>query len=142
MLQIQYITALQVVKGHILDSAKYKKIGKMRAHSFLPRWLIGCEIYTHPRRIFRDILFTQPLIDARALQMTEGTYRKLPFPKKDGWPARQPTGRGRLKKTDGTIGGQGPGVRTGRLGTLTVRQVLSFPGVVRPSTPKKTDDEQ
>ena len=42
--------------------AQYKKKGKMRAHGFLPRGLIGCEIYSHPGRIFRAILFTQPLI--------------------------------------------------------------------------------
>ena len=47
-----------------------------------------------------------------------GTYRKLPFPKKTAGPARQPTVLRRLQKTDGAIGRQGPGVRTGRLGTL------------------------
>ena len=50
-----------------------------------------------------------------------GTYRKLPFPKKTAGPTRQPTVLRSLQKTDavdGTIGRQGPSVRTGRLGTL------------------------
>ena len=69
------------------------------------------------------------------LQMTLGPYRQVPFPKRlqgpaviyrtavimeDGRFARPslPT----LPGTDGTIGRQGPGVRTGRLGTLAVGQ--------------------
>ena len=38
---------LLIVKGHSLDSTKHKKIGKMRAHNFLLRLLIGCAIYSN-----------------------------------------------------------------------------------------------
>ena len=51
-----------VVKGQGLDSAKYKKIGKMRAHDFLLRFLIGYEIYSHLGRIFTVGIFYSPSI--------------------------------------------------------------------------------
>jgi len=60
---VEYDNALDislVVKGHGLDSAKYKKIGKMRAHDFLLRFLIGCEIYCHLGRIFTVGIFYSP----------------------------------------------------------------------------------
>ena len=44
---------LLIVKGHSLDSTKHKKIGKMRAHDFLLRLLIGCAIYSNIGHIFR-----------------------------------------------------------------------------------------
>ena len=44
---------LLIVKGHSLESTKHKKIGKMRAHDFLLRLLIGCAIYSHLGHIFR-----------------------------------------------------------------------------------------
>ena len=51
---------LVVVKRQGLDSAKYKKIGKMRAHDFLLRFLIGYEIYSHLGHIFTVGIFYSP----------------------------------------------------------------------------------